>query len=352
MNQQLRVAIIVKALVSKGPVFVAVDIAKGLTKRGHYVIIYYISDHIEWHPEIPHEQISLSRLKILDKFDIIHSHSFWPDFYSVVYSVSCLNFKKSVTTIHNFIAADLRLEYSRVVAYFLEFTWRSVWKYIALKVVLNESMRNYYFDQGCGFNSKVIHNGRGGISIAGEQVDQHPDYSIILEGKIVLGTVCNVIARKGLDQIVKVLPSNDKFLLMIVGDGPELINLKKLAKELNVESQLLLVGHQSNSAPFFRFFDVFLIPSHAEGMPLAMLEAASVGIPIVSSDIPTLVEMFTPDEVSFFMLNDINSLQQSIQYALKGKETFSRNVKLKYDKCYSLDRMADSYINVYLELIK
>ena len=84
-----------------------------------------------------------------------------------------------------------------------------------------------------------------------------------------------------------------QFALVIVGDGPELGNLRRLTETLAVEDSVIFAGHQIDVTPFYGMANVFALPSHTEGSPNVLLEAAAARLPIVATNvggIPELVE--------------------------------------------------------------
>ncbi|MCA9498461.1 MAG: glycosyltransferase [Saprospiraceae bacterium] len=83
------------------------------------------------------------------------------------------------------------------------------------------------------------------------------------------------------------------FKLMLIGDGPQKNHIKALCRKKNLERKVLLVGKQKDVLPFIRALDVFVLTSFREQMPMSLLEAMAVSIPVVAvavGDITKLVE--------------------------------------------------------------
>jgi glycosyltransferase involved in cell wall biosynthesis len=81
--------------------------------------------------------------------------------------------------------------------------------------------------------------------------------------------------------------------LLIVGDGPERGMIDAICRAKGLTSMVCLVGEQSDIVPYLRSMDVFLNTSVREQMPISLLEAMAVGLPVVAAavgDIPTMVE--------------------------------------------------------------
>jgi glycosyltransferase involved in cell wall biosynthesis len=72
--------------------------------------------------------------------------------------------------------------------------------------------------------------------------------------------------------------------LHIAGDGPLRKDLEELLRELDVDSQVTLHGQVDNPYAMMRGSDLFVMPSHYEGMPNAMLEAMACGAPVLATN--------------------------------------------------------------------
>jgi len=96
--------------------------------------------------------------------------------------------------------------------------------------------------------------------------------------------------------------------VVLIGRGTEERRLRALAVELGLGQRAVFAGEVLDAARFFRAFDVYVAPSAKEGMPLAVLEAMALGVPVLASDIPAHRELLgttspglvadTPDAVA------------------------------------------------------
>jgi len=73
--------------------------------------------------------------------------------------------------------------------------------------------------------------------------------------------------------------------LVLVGDGPELSSLQQLAGSLGVSRMIRFAGFQSNVSHYLSIADLFVLPSHSEGCPNALLEAMAAGVPVVATSV-------------------------------------------------------------------
>ena len=72
--------------------------------------------------------------------------------------------------------------------------------------------------------------------------------------------------------------------LVLLGKGGLEDSLRKIAAEAGVERRVLFAGHRENPSPWIARADLFVLPSHWEGFPNALLEAMALGVASISTD--------------------------------------------------------------------
>ncbi len=72
---------------------------------------------------------------------------------------------------------------------------------------------------------------------------------------------------------------------VIIGEGPERGSLVELAGELGLDRSIALPGYSDRTEELFPLFDIFVLPSRTEGVPMVILEAMASGLPCVASDV-------------------------------------------------------------------
>ena len=98
-----------------------------------------------------------------------------------------------------------------------------------------------------------------------------------------------------LTALALVLKKYPKTGLLIVGDGPERKNLELQARSYKLEANVLFEGWQEDLSSYYRGAHVYLLTSLYEGYARTLVEAASLGCPVVTSDVGVSGELFTHD---------------------------------------------------------
>lgn len=106
----------------------------------------------------------------------------------------------------------------------------------------------------------------------------------------VIGCLGRLSAEKGFDVLLRALELLPETTCVIVGDGPERSRLDALARELGVADRLIVTGWSEKPRSYLPSFDVFVLPSRFEGLPLAVLEAMLAERPVVASDVGSVPE--------------------------------------------------------------
>ncbi len=108
--------------------------------------------------------------------------------------------------------------------------------------------------------------------------------------RLQLVTIARFIPRKGLDVLIKacglLLRMGYEFDCHFIGEGPEENRLRQLTREEGIGEKIRFHGmmERSQLAAFLPTCDAFVLPSHAEGMPNAALEAMACGLPLILTD--------------------------------------------------------------------
>lgn len=350
----MNIAVILPSLKNAAPILVGLNLASGLIHFGHSVTIFYFDKMVEL--KLPDgcraERISFFRKINFNDFDIVHSHMMRPDFFVFIHGI---NFKKVkyIATLHNYVEEELYHYYNKFISLVFSFLWNLAWTRQNKLVVLSKHALDYY--NRFSFNKKISYAYNGvSVDIDYSSLDsqiKNEIESLRKKGLFIIGTYCNITKRKGLDQLLQLAKINNEVAIVIIGHGPEKDALIKLAEKFNVLDRCLFYPFLANAHQYNILFDVYSMPSRSEGFGLALVEAALHKKNILCSNIDIFREIFSEKEITYFDVDDIDSLNNAVNGMINGidKSPFSY---LRAMNDYSIYSMTQRYIDIYQEVME
>jgi glycosyltransferase involved in cell wall biosynthesis len=112
---------------------------------------------------------------------------------------------------------------------------------------------------------------------------------------VVFGQVSSLIARKGVDILLRALQvvsrKHPAARLILVGDGPQREELVRMATGLGIDDKITWTGNQADTVPFYQHvFDVNVLASRSDAFPLSVLEASACGLPNLAANVDGIPE--------------------------------------------------------------
>ena len=131
------------------------------------------------------------------------------------------------------------------------------------------------------------------------------------------------------------LKNNDNVVFVWVGDGNLIQQVKNYVEKLNLKEKVKFIGFRENGIEYMKDFDLLLLTSSWEGVPITILEAIELKIPILSTDVGGIKEIIGKDSV-FEAPNNISEL---IDKKLNSREITEYNYDnfVDYIKLYGID---------------
>lgn len=197
------------------------------------------------------------------------------------------------------------------------------------------------------------------------------DSDIVMPKHHVILYAGTVNARKGYADMIRAFARiaewHREWMIVFAGNG-EIEQGKQLAAELGISSQTLFLGWITgrDKERAFREADIFCLPSYAEGFPMAVLDAWSYGLPVITTPVGGIPDvarngenmlLFPPGDVDALsvqmerMISD-ESLrekiaQESLNFACTtfNKDTINRQVELLYAELSGEDKVIESIKN-------
>lgn len=117
----------------------------------------------------------------------------------------------------------------------------------------------------------------------------------------------------------KVVLHDKKAGLVIVGDGRERSRLELLVRKHGIEKNVIFRGWQNDPVSYYKTADVFLNTSNHEGYCLALIEAASSGCPIITTDVGVVGEVLNESNIFICPVGDRDCLEKKMISAMNNR---------------------------------
>ena len=174
----------------------------------------------------------------------------------------------------------------------------------------------------------------------------------------ILLNVSRLLDRKGqmdlLNSFAEVEKEHPTTILLFAGEGTYRSTLETQIEKLGLKEKVLLLGNVDYIPVLLKMADVFVFPSHYEGLPGALLEAMFAEKIIICSDIGENKECVSESEALFFKTHDIEELTSKINlvlYNLKEYESMAIEAKKAAMIKFELSTVVAQYNETYLNLL-
>lgn len=184
----------------------------------------------------------------------------------------------------------------------------------------------------------------------------------IKEKEKIITFIGRIVAEKGVIELIRAFSilkaSRDDIKLLIVGETLQSDRDKKtkeiikhIIEENQLENTVIFTGFRRDIARLLAITDVFVLPSHREGMPVSSLEAMSMGVPVVGTNIRGLREEIIEDKTGYIIpLSNPERLAGGIEKALNRfvvPDEFCReHVVENFDEGKVLERQMKIYDDI------
>jgi glycosyltransferase involved in cell wall biosynthesis len=149
-----------------------------------------------------------------------------------------------------------------------------------------------------------------------------------------IGTLCRLVEKKGVDDVLRavsllVREGRRPVKLQIAGEGPERLRLQVLVDKLDIEAQVEFLGTipHHGVAQWMRTLDLFVTAcktdrhGDADGIPVVLMEAMSVGLPVVSTRISGVPELVLDGQTGYLAEpGNVGSLVATLRRAMNEPE--------------------------------
>jgi glycosyltransferase involved in cell wall biosynthesis len=323
----------------------------GLTAEKKGIRVRYISMK---------NKINLGGLKQLrdiikeEKIMLIHSHGYKPSFYclllhilyKVPYIITCHlwtmdNFKYRLYVLLDRISM---LFAERVVAVsqpIMNDIYR--WKINRKNVIMINNGIDIYKYTECidNLNPQNLRNELG-----------------LQQNTLIIGNIGRLTHQKAQHIFIEaasiIINKRSDIEFIILGEGDQRDYIDGLIMKLGISQKVHLAGFRQDAIQIMKLFEVFVLCSINEGLPIVILEAMSLGVPIVSTDVGDIPNVIH-DGLNGILINkgDPSVLSDAILRILDDqslRKTISNNAKQTVNSEFSLFNMSSKYLNIYKEI--
>ena len=301
--------------------------------------------------------LTIFRIIHSEKPDILHLHSPKAGGFGA-FSGRILRIPKIIYTAHGWTYKEQRIGWQKFLIYII--SWFTV--ILAHKTIV---VSKDDFEKSPKFLTKgkvvMIHNGIAPFEYLPRIESQREIFgrTPIYPSNLIIGCIAELHRNKGLSYAISAIADIRKqnadkehpIMFGIIGDGEERKNLELLVKESKLENSVFFAGFKENGHKFLSAFDLFIFPSLKEGLPYALLEAGSVGLPLIATSVGGAPDIITDMETGILIRpTDTKEIGNALRFFIQNPEKiaeFGGKLKKRIADEFSLSKMVEKTISVY-----
>lgn len=180
----------------------------------------------------------------------------------------------------------------------------------------------------------------------------------LLDNVKIIGNISSLAKQKDLITFINtaeiINQTNKNIHFVILGTGSEETVLKELVKSKKLEDTISFLGFKTNIAAYLNEFDVLLMTSVTEGLPLTIYEAFASKVPIVSTKAGGVPEVVIDNENGFLAkIGDARTLAKKCLLLIENNELANNFKEKSFNKVknhFDLKNLEENYLNFYTNL--
>jgi glycosyltransferase involved in cell wall biosynthesis len=301
--------------------------------------------------------LSLFSSLLRSDYDLIHAHAIWSHVYISLLAAK-IKHKPIVITPHG---TWLFVHRTRKLNFFYHYLWPMVTRYASFLVASGDDELKQLIAMG-----EISHKAKRFFSYSVDISKFKKSDGAYLRNKFqnfskFVLFVGNISKHKGVDIVLRgvlpILERHPKTLFLFLGIGPELEELKHLAKELGVISHVRFLGRVPNEdlPKFYSSADVFVGPSVYEPFGIVYLEAMACETPVIATNVGGPLEIVRDGETGFLVnVGDVEGVADKIN-TLLGDDALriemGRQARQDVIARYSWEKTTDHLEALYQRLV-
>ncbi len=290
------------------------------------------------------------RLVRESRIDILESHGYKSH-------ILCLALKKRtglpwIAYVHGWTAEDLKVQvYNRIDKFIVRFADRII--------PVSEALRQkLHLEDKAGHKMTTLTNAADLVEPGLAYKDIRGLFGIGPD-QLVVAVVGRLSPEKGHRYFVEAFEllskRDDRVTAILVGDGQERRNLERMISDKGLASKILLAGYQDDVSSFYHASDIVCMPSLAEGMPVAALEAMMFGKPVVASRVGGVPEVVIDGGTGRLVEPaDPAALAEALESFVENpdkRSAFGKAGKARAERDFNPIARVDKIMNVYVDLL-
>jgi glycosyltransferase involved in cell wall biosynthesis len=206
-----------------------------------------------------------------------------------------------VPTILHLHASQIRDFYERDCGPFRRRVIRHILEHASTVIVLSKRLQVYIGTIAPLAKTVTIHN-----FVDSAQIEAEAKRTSVERSSTLLLFLGDIGHRKGIHDLVRALPAVSRWIpevRLVAGGRGDIDAVRRSAKELGIEKHVLLPGYVSGPEKFRLLAEaaIYVLPSYNEGVPISILEAMSVGLPIVTTPVGGIPDVIRDGEEGFLV---------------------------------------------------
>lgn len=232
-------------------------------------------------------------------------------------------------------------------------------------IAVSESLRKRIIELKLAPKEKIVVLGSGssnGIQVSRAQELSKMNVDINVEAdSFRIGFVGRITKDKGIIELLQAFRNLRKkyhnIKLIILGDfetGDPIPDSER--RYIETDPNILFLGFQQNPFPYYKFMDIFVLPSHREGFPNVCLEAALMGLPIITTNATGAIDTVIDGKTGLiYEVGNVKQLEEKIEFLIRNPEIRKKmgiEGKKWITKEFSSERIWNGLDNLYKALLK
>jgi len=295
--------------------------------------------------------------QVVKKFkpDILHLHT---SDSVTVFTISDILFNLKTPTVTSKKGMGKSMSFLSIYKY----NYRNINKILCVSNAVKVAMENEVLKTKNKHKLTVVYEGIN-IKRISNKSDKNLNLLVKnLKNKIVLGNIANHVNAKDLptlinmmDYLVNYLKIMNVHLVQIGGFSQLTESLKTQIDDLGLNNYITLLGFQNDASHYLDQFDIFVMSSQREGLPLTIYEAFYKKVPVVSTKAGGIPEIINDGENGFLAeTKDYKMLANKIKILIDKPElmtSFSEKSFAKLNELYTSEKAAKNILEVYNSLV-